>query len=185
MSEGRFTTLTPETMTADQKRVAEAIQSGPRGAVLRGPCNALLRSPELCDLVQRVGAYVRFGSSIPPRLNEMAIIMAGRKWTAQYEFYAHRRLALEAGLSPAIADAIAANPRPASMAKDEETVYDFVSHLLASGHVSDAAFLRAQSAFGEGGVVDLIGAVGSYSLVSMTLNGARVPLPDGVTPPLQ
>src|SRR6185369_16320804 len=97
MSEPRFTTLTPETMTADQKRVADAIQSGPRGAGLRGPFNALLRSPELCDLVQRVGAYVRFGSSIPQRLNEMAIIMAGRKWTAQYEFYAHRRLALEAG----------------------------------------------------------------------------------------
>ena len=92
MSEPRFTTLTPETMTADQKRVADAIQSGPRGAGLRGPFNALLRSPELCDLVQRVGAYVRFGTSIPPRLNEMAIIMAGRKWTAQYEFYAHRRL---------------------------------------------------------------------------------------------
>ena len=130
MSEPRFTTLTPETMTADQKRVADAIQSGPRGAGLRGPFNALLRSPDLCDLVQRVGAFVRFGTSIPQRLNEMAIIMAGRKWTAQYEFYAHRRLALEAGLSPAIADAIAANQRPASMAKDEETVYDFVSELL-------------------------------------------------------
>src|SRR5207249_12068904 len=95
MSESRFTALTPETMSADQKRVADAIQAGPRGAGLRGPFNALLRSPELCDLVQRVGAFVRFGSSIPPRLNEMAIIMAGRKWTAQYEFYAHRRLALE------------------------------------------------------------------------------------------
>jgi len=117
MSEPRFTTLTPETMTADQKRVADAIQSGPRGAGLRGPFNALLRSPELCDLVQRLGAFVRFGTSIPQRLNEVAIIMAGRKWTAQYEFYAHRRLALEAGLSPA--DAIAANQRPASMAKDE------------------------------------------------------------------
>src|SRR3989454_8814031 len=127
MSEPRFTTLTPETMTADQKRVADAIQSGPRGVGLRGPFNALLRSPELCDHVQRLGAFVRFGTSIPQRLNEMAIIMAGRKWNAQYEFYAHRRLALEAGLSPAIADAIAANQRPASMAKDEETVYDFGS----------------------------------------------------------
>src|SRR5262249_27303436 len=184
MSEPRSTTLTPETMTADQKRVADAIQSGPRGAGLRGPFNALLRSPELCDLVQRVGAFVRFGTSIPHRLNEMAIIMAGRKWTAQYEFYAHRRLALEAGLSPAIADAIAANQRPVSMAKDEETVYDFVSELLATGSVSDRAFQRVKDAFGERGVVDLVGAVGYYSLVSMTLNVARVPLPAGVTPPL-
>src|SRR5258708_13192896 len=127
-------------MTADQKRVADAIQSGPRGAGLRGLFNALLRSPELCDLVQRVGAFVRFGSSIPPRLNELAIIMAGRKWTAQYEFYAHRRLALEAGLKPAIADAIAAGTRPTGMAEDETIVYDFVSELLATGQVSDAAF---------------------------------------------
>jgi 4-carboxymuconolactone decarboxylase len=185
MSEPRFTTLTPETMTADQKRVADAIQSGPRGAGLRGPFNALLRSPELCDLVQRLGAFVRFGTSIPQRLNEMAIIMAGRKWTAQYEFYAHRRLALEAGLSPAIADAIAANQRPASMAKDEETVYDFVSELLATGSVSDPTFRRVNDTFGERGVVDLVGAVGYYSLVSMTLNIAQVPLPTGVTPPLK
>ena len=112
MSERRFKELTPETMTPEQKKVADAIQSGPRGAGLRGPFNALLRSPELCDLVQRVGAYVRYSSSIPARLNEMAIIMAGRKWTAQYEFYAHRRLAIEAGLKPAICDAIAAGTRP-------------------------------------------------------------------------
>ena len=185
MSEPRFTTLTPETMTADQKRVADAIQSGPRGAGLRGPFNALLRSPELCDLVQRVGAFVRFGSSIPPRLNELAIIMAGRKWGAQYEFYAHRRLAIEAGLRPAIADAIAANERPSGMAADETTVYEFVAELLATGHVSDAAFQRVKDAFGERGVVDLVGGVGYYSLVSMTLNVAQVPLPEGVAPPLK
>ena len=100
MAERRFKELTPETMTPEQKKVADAIQSGPRGAGLRGPFNALLRSPDLCDLVQRVGAYVRYSSSIPSQLNEMAIIMAGRKWTAQYEFYAHRKLAIEAGLKP-------------------------------------------------------------------------------------
>jgi 4-carboxymuconolactone decarboxylase len=185
MSDGRFTTLTPETMTPDQKKVADAIQSGPRGAGLRGPFNALLRSPDLCDLVQRVGAYVRFSSSIPARLNEMAIIMAGRKWTAQYEFYAHRRMALEAGLKPAIADAIAANKRPADMAEDETIVYEFVSELLGTGQVSDANFERAQKAFGERGVIDIVGATGYYSLVSMVLNVARVPLPAGVEPPLK
>jgi 4-carboxymuconolactone decarboxylase len=88
-------------------------------------------------------------------------------------------------LSPAIADAIAANQRPAGMAKDEEIVYDFVSELLATGGVSDAAFRRVNDAFGERGVVDLVGAVGYYSLVSMTLNVARVPLPDGVAPLLK
>ena len=185
MSEGRFTTLTSDAMTVDQKRVADAIQSGPRGAGLRGPFNALLRSPELCDLVQRVGAYVRFGSSIPRRLNELAIIMAGRKWTAQYEFYAHRRLGIEAGLSPAIADAIARNERPAGMAADEAAVYDFVSELLDTGHVSDATYHPIKDAYGERGVVDLVGAVGYYSLVSMTLNVAQVALPAGVAPPLK
>src|SRR5215831_1293847 len=124
MSERRFKELTPETMTPEQKKAADAIQSGPRGAGLRGPFNALLRSPDLCDLVQRVGAYVRYSSSIPSRLNELAIIMAGRKWTAQYEFYAHRRLALEAGLKPEIADAIAKGTRPTGMDADEAAVYD-------------------------------------------------------------
>jgi len=185
MSERRFAPLTPDTMTAEQKRVAEAIQAGPRGAGLRGPFNALLRSPELCDLVQRVGAYVRYGTSLPARLNELAIIMAGRKWTAQYEFYAHRRLAIEAGLKPDIADAIASGTRPSGMDADEAVVYDFASELLATGHVSDAPFHRAKDKFGERGVMDLIGAVGYYSLVSMVLNVDQVPLPEGVAPPLR
>ena len=94
-------------------------------------------------------------------------------------------LALEAGLSPAIADAIAANQRPASMAKDEETVYDFVSELLATGSVSGTAFQRVNDTFGERGVVDLVGAVGYYSIVSMTLNVAQVQLPAGVAPLLK
>src|SRR5438067_11615843 len=107
MTEKRFPDLTPETMTDEQRQVAEAIQAGPRGTGLRGPFNALLRSPQLCDLVQRVGAYVRFASSIPAPLNELAICMAGRKWGAQNEFDAHRRLGIEAGLNPANLDAIA------------------------------------------------------------------------------
>ena len=185
MSERRFKELTPESMSTEQKKVADAIQAGPRGAGLRGPFNALLRSPELCDLVQRVGAYVRFGSSIPARLNEMAIIMAGRKWTAQYEFYAHRRLALEAGLNSAICDAIASGSRPQGMQDDEAEVYDFCSDLLSSGHVSDANYARIKNRFGERGVIDLIGAVGYYSLVSMVLNVDGVPLPAGETPALK
>jgi 4-carboxymuconolactone decarboxylase len=185
MSETRFPTLTPETMTDEQRAAADAIQSGPRGSGLRGPFNALLRSPQLCDLVQRVGAYVRYSSAIPPRLNEMAIIMAGRKWTAQYEFYAHRRLAIDAGLKSAICDAIAAGTRPQGMGDDESEVYDFCTELLSSGHVSDANYGRIKNRFGERGVIDLIGAVGYYSLVSMVLNVDGVPLPAGETPPLK
>jgi 4-carboxymuconolactone decarboxylase len=184
-TEGRFPPITPDSMTEEQRRVADAIQSGPRGAGLRGPFNALLRSPDLCDLVQRVGAYVRFASSIPAPLNELAICMAGRKWSAQYEFYAHRRLAIDAGLSPAIADAIAAGRRPDGMSDDETTVYDFANELLSTGQVSDTNFTRTQERFNERGVMDLVGAIGYYTLVSMVLNVAQVPLPPGEAPPLK
>src|SRR5258708_1490425 len=133
MSGQRFKTLTTATMTPEQRQVAEAIQSGPRGAGLRGPFNGLLRSPQLCDLVQRVGAYVRFSSSLPAALNELAICVVGRKWTAQYEFYAHRRLAIEAGLAPAVLDAGAAGERPGSLSADEAASSDFASALLGTG----------------------------------------------------
>ena len=186
MSSGgrRFEVLTPETMTPAQRTVAEAIQSGPRGAGLQGPFNALLRSPELCDLVQRVGAYVRFSSSLPPALNELAICIVGRKWTAQFEFYAHRRVAIAAGLGPAILDAVAAGRRPADMSDDEEIIYDFSTSLVETGQVSDAAFRRVQDRFGERGVIDLTGAIGYYCLVSLVLNVDRVPVPEGEAPPL-
>lgn len=185
MAAQRFPELTPDQLTPEQKKVVDSIQSGPRGAGLRGPFNALLRSPDLCDLVQRVGAYVRFSSSIPRPLNEMAICMAGRKWTAQYEFYAHRKLAIEAGLNPAILDAVAEGRRPDGMSADETIVYNFVNELLSTGGVSDANYQPAIDRFAERGVMDLVGAVGYYSLVSMVLNTAHVQLPPGETPLLK
>lgn len=185
MTDGRFAELTPATMTPGQQEVAAAIQSGPRGTGLRGPFNALLRSPELANHVQKVGEYIRFKSSIPAPLNELAILVAGRRWTAQYEFYAHRRLAIEAGLKPEIADAIAAGRRPEAMHGDETIVYEFATELLRHGEVGDATYQWTLDRFGERGVVDLVGAVGYYSLVSLVLNVARVPLPPGETPPLK
>lgn len=185
MAEPRLKELTTETMTPEQRRVAGAIQAGPRGAGLRGPFNALLRSPELCDYVQKVGEYVRFKTSLPARLNELAIIIAGRRWSAQYEFYAHRRLALQAGLRAEIADAVAEGRRPEGMQDDETIVYDFATELLNSGHVSDTNYQHALTKFGERGVIDLVGAVGYYSLVSLVLNVAQVPLPPGEMPPLK
>jgi 4-carboxymuconolactone decarboxylase len=185
MPETRFPILEHEQMTDEQRGVVDAIQSGPRGAGLRGPFNALLRSPALCDLVQRVGAYVRFGSSIPAPLNELAICMAGRKWGAQYEFYAHRRIGIDAGLNPAILDAVALGQRPANINGDETIVYEFVTDLLSAGQVSDGRYNAALERFGERGIMDLVGAVGYYSLVSMVLNVAQVPLPEGETPPLK
>jgi 4-carboxymuconolactone decarboxylase len=184
-NEGRLPPIPADKLAPEQKKVLDAIQSGPRGQGIRGPFHALLRSPELCDLVQRVGAYVRFGTSLPQKLNEMAICMAGRKWTAQYEFYAHRRLAIQAGLRAEIVDAIATGRRPDGMDADEDAVYAFVTELLSNGHVSDARYDAIKTRFGERGVMDLVGAVGYYSLVSMVLNVAQVPLPEGETPPLK
>jgi 4-carboxymuconolactone decarboxylase len=181
----RLPPIPADRLTAEQKKVLDDIQSGPRGAGVRGPFNALLRSPELCDLVQRVGAYVRYGTSLPQRLNELAICMAGRKWTAQYEFYAHRRLGIQAGLKPEILDAVAAGRRPDGMDADEAAIYDFATELLSNGQVSDARYDAIKTKFGERGVMDLVGAVGYYSLVSMVLNVAQVPLPPGEAAPLK
>jgi 4-carboxymuconolactone decarboxylase len=180
----RFKELTEAEMTPRQREAYQGIISGPRKGA-RGPFNALLRSPDAADRVQKVGEYVRFHSVIPAPLNEMAILMAGRAWNAQYEFWAHSRLGKEAGLDAAIIDAIAEGRRPAKMGDDERIVYDFCTELLHDKAVSDGAFTAARDRFGEQGVIDLIVAVGYYSTVSMILNVDRVPLPEGEKPLLK
>jgi 4-carboxymuconolactone decarboxylase len=179
----RYPPLSLEQMTPAQREVAEAIASGPRGG-LRGPFQAWLRSPEIAQRLQQVGEYLRFSSSVPQRLNELAILITARAWDAQFEWYAHHRLALEAGLDPALAADIAAGRRPAAMQADEAVVYDFCTELRATRRVSDATLARAQGLLGEAGVIDLIAVSGYYDIVSMTLNVAEVPLPDGLEDPL-
>jgi 4-carboxymuconolactone decarboxylase len=169
-------------MTETQKRVYESIAGGPRGGV-RGPFNALLRSPELADRVQKVGEYLRFNSALPPRLNELAILINARFWGSKYEWYAHRPLAEKGGLAPAIADDIARNARPTSMQADETVVYEFCTALHTTHGVDDVLFKRAVGALGERGVIDLIGVSGYYTLVSMVLNVADIPLPPGAASP--
>jgi 4-carboxymuconolactone decarboxylase len=180
----RFKPLTYDEMTPPQKTMLEHLLAGPRGGA-NGPFNVLLRSPEMGDLAQQFGASTRFNSSIPRKLNELAIIMTARHWTSQYEWQAHHRAALQAGLSPAIADAVAQGKRPTGMQKDEEAVYNFCSELLNTKQVSDGTFETAKAAFGERGVVDLIGVMGWYHTVSMLLNTDRYPLPDGAQPELK
>jgi 4-carboxymuconolactone decarboxylase len=179
----RFKPLTYETMTPEQKKMTDSILNSERKS-MGGPFNALLRSPEMGDLAQQLGAYVRFRSSLPRHLNEMAILMTARAWTAQYEWYLHKEAALQAGLSPAIASAIAENERPASMKPDEQALYEFTKELLDTKHVSDATFQNAVKAFGEKGVVDLIALTGYYGMVSALLNVDRYPLPAGAKPEL-
>jgi 4-carboxymuconolactone decarboxylase len=180
----RFKLLSEAEMTPRQRATYDGIVSGPRKGAL-GPFNALLRSPDVCDRVQKVGEYVRFHSVIPAPLNEMAILIAGRSWNAQFEFWAHSRLGKAAGLDGAIIDAIAEGRRPTTMSDDERIVYDFCSELFRDKEVSDATFKAVADRFGEQGVIDLIVAGGYYSTVSMILNVDRYPLPVGEHPPLK
>lgn len=180
----RFPPIALEDMTAEQRPVAEAILNGPRGG-LRGPFLTWLRSPVLADRLQKVGEYLRFNSSLDRRLNEFAILITARHWTAQFEWYAHHRLAMAAGLKPEIAEDLAQGRRPAGMSEDEAAVYDFCTELRATSRVSDATFQRVMDLFGEQGVVDLIAVNGYYDVVSMTLNVAEVALPEGEAEPLK
>jgi len=187
--------LTPYTeMTPEQRAVAEAIRSGPRASVgspaaapgatsLSSPFNVWNRRPELADRLQKVGEYVRFKSSLPARLNEFAILITARRWNAQYEWFAHHRLAMAGGLDPAIAEAVRLGRVPANMKTDEQVVYDFTTELYDHHGVSDATYKRAVDAFGEQGVADLVAVNGYYVLVAMTVNVDRTPIPnDGPRP---
>lgn len=180
----RFKPLKYDEMTAAQKTMVEHLIAGPRGGV-NGPFNVLLRSPEIGDLGQEFGGAARFKSSLPQRLYELAILVTARYWTAQYEWQAHHRSALQAGLSASICDAIAQGRRPTGMRSDEETVYNFVSELLNTKQVSDATFNAAKTAFGERGVVDMIAVTGWYNIVSMMLNVDQYPVLDGTQPELK
>ncbi len=180
----RLPLLALEEMTAAQRAVWDAIAAGPRGPSRYGPFNAWLQSPEFADRAQDLGALLRFGTSIEGRLKELAILCVARHWTAQFEWYAHKKIALDAGLSASVIDAIEARRRPDFVNADEPAIYDFTQELLADRDVSDARYAAAEALLGRAGVVELVGVLGYYTLVSMTLNVFRAPLPDGEAPPL-
>jgi len=192
----RFPVLQPDQMNVDQKKLLEALLAGPRGGgnaspeavqrmLHRGPFNAWMRSPELGNRLQNIGEYIRFKTSLPPRLNEFAILITAREWSSQYEWYAHYPLAMKAGLDAKVADELAHNKRPSAMSDDEAAVYEFCIQLHRTRNVDDATFNRALALLGERGVVDLIGVSGYYTAVSMTLNVAQVMPPEGTPLPLK
>ena len=179
----RLAPLDLDKLTPEQKKVADAIVSGPRGG-LRGPFEPWLRSPTLADRAQKLGEYCRFNNSLPNDLSELAICLVGRHFKAQYEFYAHARLARQAGLPAGIVEAIRTRATPPFTRESERIVYDFVTEYLETNRVAQANYKRAVDAFGEQGVVDLVGVCGYYMLVSMTLNVFEVGLPPGEPEPL-
>jgi 4-carboxymuconolactone decarboxylase len=178
----RFPPIPVDKLTPTQRKVHDAIAGGPRGGV-RGPFAVLLRSPEVADRVQKLGEHLRYNSSLPARLNEFAIIINARFWGSKYEWFAHRPMAEKGGLKPSLADDLAAGKRPAGMQEDEALVYDFCTTLHRDHFVDDVLFTRAKALLGEQGVVDLVAVSGYYTLVSMVLNVAEIPLPEGTPSP--
>jgi 4-carboxymuconolactone decarboxylase len=178
----RFPLIPADKLSPAQRKVHDAIAGGPRGGV-RGPFAVLLRSPEVADRVQKLGEHLRYNSSLPARLNEFAIIINARFWGSKYEWFAHRPMAEKGGLKASIADDLASGRRPAGMQEDETLVYDFCTTLHRDHFVDDALFNRAKAQLGEQGIVDLIAVSGYYTLVSMVLNVAEIPLPEGTPSP--
>ncbi|WP_337997499.1 carboxymuconolactone decarboxylase family protein [Oleispirillum naphthae] len=183
-AEDRMKPIPTEKLTAAQKEAVEKLSEGapagaPKRSVGRGPWVPLLRSPEFLNRIQRAGAYLRYESAYKPNLSELVILITAREWSNQYEWFAHQKLALKAGIKPEVIAAIAEGRRPAGMTADEEMVYDFLDELIRNKSVSDAAYNRIEGKFGERGVIDLVGIHGYYSLLAAEMNVAQTPLPAG------
>ena len=171
----RLPALDPAKLTAEQRAIHDAIAAGPRGRV-QGPLAVWLHSPGLADNAQRLGAFCRFGTSLDPRLSELAILVTGRVWTAQFEWAVHKPIALRAGLSEAVVEAIRNRSTPPFERADERVVHDFAKALHVVRKVPQALYDEAVSTLGVTGVVDLVGILGYYTLISMTINAFNIPL---------
>lgn len=166
----------------DQKRIFDAIVNGPRGRV-EGPLLVWLHSAGLADKAQALGAFCRFGTSLPPRLSELAIIVTGAFWASRFEWATHAPIAAEAGVDPAAIEAIRTGGAPVFARDDEALVHEFATALHRDRRVEDALYARAVAALGTAGVVELVGILGYYTLICMTINAFNVPLPEGAEDP--
>jgi 4-carboxymuconolactone decarboxylase len=178
----RFPQLTMAELTDAQRPLGEAIMKI-SSVGIAGPYNPMLRSPAFGQRMFDLLDYLRWHSSLPPRLTEFAILITGRLWRSQVEWYAHEPLALKAGLSPAIVADLKANRRPAAMQPDEAAIYDFVMELSATHAVSDETFTRAKTLLGEEQIVDLTAVTGTYVTVAMLLAMAEEGVPPGKEAP--
>lgn len=171
------TALTPE-----QQRIHDAILSGPRG-VVEGPLRVWLQSPGLADKAQALGAFCRYGTGLPARLSELAIITTGAFWKAGFEWAVHAPIAASAGIPDHAIEAIRSGKPPQFDREDEAAVHAFSHMLHSQRRVDDATYARAVASLGVQGVVELVGILGYYSLISMTINAFEVPLPEGADDP--
>ena len=174
----------PDDMTPEQRAVHDTVVKGPRGKMI-GPLRAVIHSPELADRWSALGEFLRYNTCLPPRLNELAIIIAGRRWTSQVEWWAHSAAATKAGLPTEVIEAIRLGEAPLFSDADDAAVYEFARQLLHTGQVAEPAYHAIEQRFGARGVVELTAVVGYYTMVSMTLNAHEVPLPDGLAPVIE
>ena len=177
----RYRELSPGDMNAPQKAVVDEIVSGKRGR-FGGPFQILIRAPEVCKHLGRLGEYLRWGSSLSPALSELAICLTARHIRANYEWHAHAPLAVEGGVPAAAIEAIRTGATPHFEAKDQALVYRLVSELIDTKRLSDASFAEAIAAFGEQGVVELGTIIGYYTAIGNALNVFEVALPPGQAP---
>lgn len=176
----RLKTLSPSEMSDDQKSIFEESVSGKRGTVTP-PLRAWIYAPEVARHASRLGAFLRYDTTLGPRLSELAILVTARHWNAQYEWYAHKKMALAAGLDPNIITAINHRHVPDFNDRKAQLVYEFSESLHENRNVPEPLYNEAIKMLGETGVVELVGLLGYYALVSMTLNTFRVELPEGET----
>jgi 4-carboxymuconolactone decarboxylase len=174
----RLPTIPPDQYTPEQKKASEEFLAARKVPVF-GPFEPMMYSPDVMTLARSMGDYLRFHSSIGNTLSELVILVTSREWSQDYEWSFHYPIALKAGISKSIADAIADGRRPTAMSADEEIVYDFTTELLKNKSVSDATFDRAEQRFGKKGAVDMTAIAGYYGLLAMQLNMARYQSGDG------
>ena len=172
----RLALLDEQNMSAPQRGLMEAIRSGPRGQSItpRGPFAVWLHAPEFGQLAQKLGGHCRYKTAVPPRLSEFAILCTARLWRAQYEWFAHAPIAEKAGVKPKTIQDLRAGRVPKSAAKDERAVYDFVHELYKTKRVSDRTYKRVHAILGDAGLVEFVGILGYYVMISMTLNVFRM-----------
>jgi 4-carboxymuconolactone decarboxylase len=174
-------------LTPQQKKYVESILSGPRGDI-SGPLGVMMATPELGDLAQKAIAYSRFAgrdgfSSVPPKLNELAILVVAKHWSAEYVWNAHHTAAVRFGVPAEVVEAIRVGKRPAAMEKDVEAVYNFASEFITKREVSDGIMQTAKGVLGgDRGVVDLVGTMGLYQISSMMVALDQTPLAAGTKP---
>jgi 4-carboxymuconolactone decarboxylase len=163
-------------LSAEQRDVLEAVVAGPRGRLV-GPLRAALHNPVLADRWQRLGETLRYRTSLPKRLSELAILVVARHWNSDLEWAVHVAEAVEAGLDAAMIDAVRRRSAPTSAPAEEAEVYEFARQMLAHGSVGDAVYAAVQARWNAVGVVELVALIGYYTMVAMTLNAHHIPLP--------